>query len=143
MEKIFFTVVEIVLIIGFLYPIITRRIIPLVIKVIYKVAENVEDKCDVCKGNMLNTRRDLFLIPAQIDERHEESAAYYLRNATPLESSEQIPTGNRACYMFILQCQQCGRREVVVQDFLRVRGKEYIKGGDVYSYEELRELLER
>lgn len=120
-----------------------RYIWPLIKRAMYKIAENTENKCSVCKGTMTDTRRDLFLIPARIDQSHEESAEYYLRNAIPLESSEQIPTGNRACYMFILQCQQCGRKEVVVQDFLRVRDQEYVKGGGVYPYEKLKDLLEK
>ena len=68
-------------------------------------------------------------------QEHEESAEYYISNAKRIESEEQIPNGNRACRMYVFQCQDCGHKMVSVVDFLKVRENELIKGGDIYPYE--------
>ena len=118
-----------------------RFFFPLLKNLILKGSEKVGNKCKLCKNKMAETQSYLYLIPARIDEEHEESSAYYLKNATPIQSREQIPTGNRACVITVYQCQSCGYRDVAVVDFLRVRDKEIIKGGDVYPYEDFKEFL--
>lgn len=95
----------------------------------------------MCKGKMINVISYLYLIPVHFDEEHEESVAYYLNNAVSIESMEQIPNGNRACYMHVFQCQDCARRVVSVVDFLKVRDNVVIKGGDIYPYEEFQKLF--
>lgn len=56
----------------------------------------------------------------------EKSAGYYLNNATPIENTEQIPSGNRACRMFIFQCQSCGFKKFSIVDFLKVRDYDFL-----------------
>ncbi len=118
-----------------------RFFIPLLNRLIIKGSEKSAYKCKLCKEKMVETGCHLYLIPAKIDDVHEESSGYYLKNATPIQSPEQIPTGNRACYIFVFQCQTCGYRDVSVVDFLKVRDKEIIKGGGIYSYEEFKDFL--
>lgn len=106
--------------------------------ILRKIAE-AEDKkglsCDVCKQKMENTSSYLFLLPVHFDHKHEESAEYYVANAIAIADREQIPSGQRACYMHIFTCGQCGSKKVSVVDFLRVRDQELLKGGDVYPYD--------
>lgn len=71
----------------------------------------------------------------------EKSAEYYLNNATSIENTEQIPSGNRACRMFIFQCQSCGFKKVSIVDFLKVRDYEIVKSGDIYPYEKFRNFF--
>lgn len=120
---------------------INRFFSPLLSKLFIEGSEKKGYKCKLCKEKMAETHSYLYLIPARIDDVHEESSAYYLKNATPIQSQEQIPTGNRACYITVFQCQTCGYRDVSVVDFLKVRDKEIIKGGDVYSYKEFKDFL--
>lgn len=118
-----------------------RFFIPLLNKLILKGSEKLGNKCKICKEKMIETQSDLYLIPARIDDVHEESSAYYLKNATPIQDRDQIPTGNRACIITVYRCPSCGYRDVSVVDFLRVRDMEIIKGGDVYPYEEFKDFL--
>lgn len=114
---------------------------PLLFRVFLKSAEKSGEKCKICKGKMVDTTSYLYLIPAHFSETHEESAKYYLNHAVRIESTEQIPNGNRACYMYIFECQNCGHRIVSVVDFLKVRESELIKGGDIYPYEDFQEFF--
>ena len=118
-----------------------RFLSPLISRLILKGSEKSTYRCKLCREKMAETHSFLYLIPAKIDDVHEESAQYYIKNATPIQSTEQIPTGNRACYISVLQCQTCGYREVSVVDFLKVRDKEIIKGGDIYSYEDFKDFF--
>ncbi len=113
-----------------------RFILPLLQRAAEKRAEKSVYRCKQCNYQMADTASYLFLIPAHFDEDHEESIHYYIRNARPIENTNQIPTGNRACRMSISQCQSCGYREVAVLDFLKVRDMELPKSGDIYPYEQ-------
>ena len=124
-----------------LFDLINRFFAPLMEKAIISASEKSGYKCKICKEKMLESQSDLYLIPAKIDDVHEESSAYYLNNATPIENTDQIPTGNRACYITVFQCPSCGHRNVSIVDFLKVRDKEIIKGGDIYSYDEFKDFL--
>lgn len=108
---------------------------PLIFRTLLKSAEKRAEKCEVCKGKMVDTISYLYLIPAKFDDEHEESAEYYIHNGTRIESTEQIPNGNRACRMYVFQCQSCAHKKVSVVDFLKVRENELIKAGDIYPYE--------
>lgn len=108
---------------------------PLLFKALLKIDEKCVEKCAKCKGKMVDTISYLYLIPAKFDDVHEESADYYINNAMKIESEEQIPNGNRACRMFVFQCQNCGHKIVSVVDFLKVRECELVKCGDVYPYD--------
>lgn len=114
---------------------------PLIFNALLKSAEKNAEKCEVCKGKMIDTTSYLYLLPVQFSDEHEESAEYYINNATRIESTEQIPNGNRACYMYVFQCQDCGHKMVSVVDFLKVRENELMKGGDIYPYEKFRDFL--
>lgn len=98
-------------------------------------------KCGHCKGERIVKGTFLYLIPATFEHEHDQSAEYYVKNASPIENEEQIPTGRRACRMYLLQCQDCGNREVRVVDFLRVRDEEVIQTRQIYPYEKLQKLF--
>lgn len=100
-------------------------------------------KCKRCKGTMSSKHQYLALLPVSFDEKHEESADYYQNCTIPLESEDQIPTGRRACYMHIFQCENCTNRLVSVVDFLKVRDQYLTKGGDIYPYEDFRMYIEK
>ena len=44
--------------------------------------------------------------------------------------------------IYLLQCQNCGIKEVAVIDILPVRGQEVLKNADVFPYEKFREFYE-
>lgn len=114
---------------------------PLIKDALLNAAEKDAEKCKVCKGKMTDTMCYLYLIPAQFSDEHEESAEYYINNATRIESVDQIPNGNRACRMYVFQCQSCAHKKVSVVDFLKVRDNEIVKGGDIYPYEEFKDFF--
>lgn len=115
---------------------------PLLAKFIIKRASEKESLCDLCKGVQNELETKLFLIPVQFDHSYDKSAAYYINNTTPINSEEDIPSGNRAVRMTILMCRNCAAKEVVVVDFLKVRDNEVFKGCEVYPYEKFREFFE-
>lgn len=98
-------------------------------------------KCKKCKGVMTAVESLLYLIPVHFDDEHEESAKYYIQNAKPIADDSQIPSGNRACYLHVFQCQDCGYKNISIVDFLKVREKEMIKGGEIYPYEEFEHFI--
>lgn len=114
--------------------------------ILRKIME-AEDKkglsCDVCKEKMENTSSHLYLIPVHFDQKHDERAEYYVANARPIADREQIPSGQRACWMHIFTCGKCGRKKVSIVDFLRVRDQDLLKGGDIYPYEKFQSLFEK
>lgn len=99
-------------------------------------------KCPKCKGTMIITKSYLYVLPACFDQTHEQTWEYYLQNAVPIDDESQIPTGNQSCYMHIMQCQDCGYKNVHVIDFLKVRESAVLKDGEEYPYETFREFLE-
>lgn len=123
--------------------IFARYIWPNIMRVWIKNAEEKGVKCDVCKGQVMDREEYLFLIPSSFDAPHVKDLQYYINNGRFISDVSQIPTGNRACRMAVTQCQNCGRREVVVIDFLRVRDSEVFKGAEAYPYEQLRGFLEQ
>ena len=120
-----------------------RFVWPNLVRVWLKRAEGKGVKCDVCKGPVMDREEYLFLIPSSFDAPHVKELQYYVKNGRFISDVSQIPTGNRACRMAVTQCQNCGRREVVVIDFLLVRGTEVFKGAEAYPYEQLRTFLEQ
>lgn len=108
-----------------------------------KHPEKDKTRCQNCKTNMDITATKLYLIPVFFDKTHEKSAAYYLKNATRIETVEDIPSGNRACRMKVFRCPSCGSRHVEVFDFLKTQTMETPYSFEMYEYEQLRELLER
>lgn len=83
----------------------------------------------------------LYLLPVLHDKSYTPSGDYYCRMCRPLDRVEDIPTGQRACRMWTLVCPVCGKRSVLVVDFLRVRGEEVTEEYGVYDARELAPLL--
>ena len=106
-----------------------------------KRAKGRKIRCRQCKGEMTDIASSLYLLPVYFDHIHERSAAYYRKNAKAIVGIEQVPTGNRACRMTVLQCPACGCKEVRVIDFLPVRGQEVIEGTGIYSYSEFEDFF--
>ena len=128
--------------IAFVLVIFARFIWPLIVRGIIKAAEKKGNICDVCKGNMLELREDFRLLPVRFDESHDRSAGYYIHSTTPVKDLSQVPSGSRACKIYLLQCQNCGCKEAAVIDILPVRGQEILKNADVFPYEEFRDFYE-
>lgn len=134
-------ILEIIVVVVFVIALFGRFIFPLIMRGVLKVSEKNGIKCDKCKTKMQDVKSYLYLIPVHFDEQHEETAQYYITHARPIESTEQIPSGNRACRMYVFQCMECGSKKVSVVDFLRVRDFEMLKGGDIYPYEQFEQFL--
>ena len=138
-------ILGIISIIGAVLVILIVVLIFIVLPILVFIANhsNTEtQKCKKCKGEMVAIKSYEYLIPAHFDEEHEESADYYIQNAKPIKDSSEIPAGNRACYIHLFQCQSCGHKNVSVVDFLKVRDQEFLRGGDIYPYEEFKYFLE-
>lgn len=133
-ENILIVVGLLLLTFRFWWPLLTRFII--------KKASEKDSLCDLCKGVQDELDTTLYLIPVQFDHTYTKSAEYYINNTTPIASEEEIPYGNRAVRMTILMCRNCGAKEVVVVDFLKVRDSEVFKGCEVYPYEKFKEFFE-
>lgn len=98
-------------------------------------------KCDKCKGKMILHTKKLYLLPCFFGDEHDESATYYSNNAQALADLNQIPTGQRAAYASLFICEECFNKKISIIDFLKVRDTTHVKGGGMYSYEELRDLI--
>lgn len=133
-ENILIVVGLLLLTFRFWWPLLTRFII--------KKASGKDSLCDLCKGVQDELDTTLYLIPVQFDHTYTKSAEYYINNTTPIASEEEIPSGNRAVRMTILMCRNCGAKEVVVVDFLKVRDSEVFKGCEVYPYKKFKEFFE-
>lgn len=119
-----------------------RYVWPYIARGIIRAAEKKGNVCDVCKGNMTEISEQFRVLPVRFDEKHDCSASYYIHSTTPVNDLSQVPTGSRACKIYLLQCQNCGIKEVAVLDILPVRGQELLKNADVFPYEEFREFYE-
>lgn len=119
-----------------------RFLRPIFTRITMKIAEKKEDKCSLCNGSMEIIQSYLCLIPVYLDDEHEESADYYLKNAKRIDDMEKIPNGNRSCYMHIMQCKNCGHKEVGIIDFLKVREDILLKGAEIYPYEKFQHFFE-
>ena len=119
-----------------------RYVWPYIARGIIRAAEKKGNVCDVCKGNMTEISEQFRVLPVRFDEKHDCSASYYIHSTTPVDDLSQVPTGSRACKIYLLQCQNCGIKEVAVLDILPVRGQELLKNADVFPYEEFREFYE-
>lgn len=128
----------IVLVLG----IFARYVWPHILRAIIKSAEEKGNICDYCKGSMIEVSEHLRMLPVRFNEGHDRSADYYMYSTVPINDLSEVPSGNRACKIFLLQCQNCGIKEVVVMDILPVRGQEVLKNGDIFKYEEFKEFYE-
>ncbi len=109
---------------------------------VLKLIGNKLPKCRECKERMEKRGLPrLFLIPVHSDHDYKESAAYYLNNCSPIGSEAEIPTGQRACRLWELSCAACGARQVMVEDFLRVRDSEVLEKRSFYNGGDFDKLL--
>lgn len=121
---------------------------PIILKLVqlglHLYVKNADDKqkCKKCKGTMIISKSYLYLLPTRFGDTHEKGAQYYLNNAYPIDEESQIPAGNQACYMHIIQCQDCGHKKVDIVDFLKVRDKNVLQDGEQYPYEVFRDFLQ-
>lgn len=106
--------------------------------------KNGESTCIYCKAaaSKVSQQPFLFLLPVFFGEQYEDAENYLLSHMAPITGKEQIPGGRRACYVEVHSCSQCDKKQVVITDFLQVRGEDYIKGNYIFSYEKFRPLLE-
>lgn len=119
-----------------------RYVWPYIVRGIFKAAEKKGNICDACKGSMIEVSEHLRMLPVRFDESHDRSSEYYIHSTMAIDDISQVPAGSRACKIFLLQCQNCGCKEVAVMDFLPVRGQEILKNADVFPYEKFREFYE-
>lgn len=99
-------------------------------------------KCEICRAVMLRkTSPRLFLLPIFHDNTYTPSEAYYLNHCQPITDTGAIPTGQRACRIWTLTCPGCGKKCVLVEDFLRVRDTEVTEERNVYEYGAFASLL--
>ena len=61
---------------------------------------------------------------------------------TPIMGREQIPSGRRACKVEVHSCSKCSKKQVIIEDFLLVRGEDYLKEYYKFAYEKFRPLLD-
>ena len=101
--------------------------------------------CMHCKtaASRIVTPAYLFLLPVSFDARYTDPENYLLSHMQPVLGKGQIPTGRRACHLDVYQCSKCGRKQVVITDFLQVRGEENPEGTYVFAYDAFRPLIER
>ncbi len=85
----------------------------------------------------------MFLLPISFGDTYDNAEKYLLSHMVPIMGREQIPTGRRACKIEVHLCSKCNKRQVVIEDFLLVRGEDYMKEYYKFSYEKFHPLLER
>ncbi len=101
--------------------------------------------CIYCKAEAAkeSPRTYLFLLPISFGDTYDNAEKYLLSHMAPIMGREQIPTGRRACKIEVHLCSKCNKRQVVIEDFLLVRGEDYMKEYYKFSYEKFYPLLER
>lgn len=101
--------------------------------------------CIYCKAEAAkdSPRTYLFLLPISFGDTYDNAEKYLLSHMVPIRGREQIPTGRRACKVEVHCCKKCSKRQVVIEDFLLVRGEDYLKEYYKFAYETFRPLLEK
>lgn len=101
--------------------------------------------CTHCKGNAskLTSPPYLFLLPISFGTKYDNPESYLRSHMVPILRKDRIPTGRRACHVDVYQCEKCGKKQVIITDFLQVRGDESVEGTYVYPYENFEPLLKR
>lgn len=100
--------------------------------------------CMKCKSAASkNTQyRYLFLLPLSFGDTYDDAENYLRTHMRPIMSKEQIPSGQRACWVDVFDCPCCGNRQIEITDFLQVRGEEYAKAYHKFAYDSFRPLLD-
>ena len=99
--------------------------------------------CMYCKAEAAKAlpRTYLFLLPVSFGDTYENAEKYLLTHMTPIMGREQIPSGRRACKVEVHSCSKCSKKQVIIEDFLLVRGEDYLKEYYKFAYEKFRPLL--
>ena len=100
--------------------------------------------CLHCKGasNKISRHPYLFFLLFSFGDQYEDAASYLPSHMTPISRKEDIPTGRRACWIEVYSCPQCSSKQVMITDFLQVRGTEHSKGTYVLPYAPFYSLIE-
>lgn len=100
--------------------------------------------CMYCKAEAAKAlpRTYLFLLPISFGDTYENAENYLLTHMVPIMGREQIPSGRRACKVEVHSCSKCSKMQVIIEDFLLVRGEDYMKEYYKFSYEKFRPLLD-
>ncbi|MCI9373505.1 MAG: hypothetical protein HFI52_08895 [Lachnospiraceae bacterium] len=100
--------------------------------------------CMYCKAEAAKAlpRTYLFLLPVSFGDTYENAEKYLLTHMTPIMGREQIPSGRRACKVEVHSCSKCSKKQVIIEDFLLVRGEDYLKEYYKFAYEKFRPLLD-
>ncbi|MCH5269595.1 MAG: hypothetical protein J1E83_02495 [Lachnospiraceae bacterium] len=118
-------------------------IVALIIAMVEKRRNRSDNRrCKACRGNEVPVHSSLYLLPVRFNYKHDESAAWYARNGQYIQNVEQIPTGVRAFRLTVYRCAGCGKQEVLLVDFLRVRNEESVQSVHIFPYEEFQGLLQ-
>jgi len=100
-------------------------------------------KCKQCKVVMQkNELPRLFLLPIFHDAEYTPSEEYYLTHCKLIRDVAQIPTGQRACRFWELTCPRCALRNILIEDFLRVRDTKVIENRELYQSKALFDLFD-
>lgn len=80
--------------------------------------------CTHCKGNAskLTSPPYLFLLPISFGTKFDNPESYLRSHMVPILRKDRIPTGRRACHVDVYRCEKCGKKQVIITDFLQVRG---------------------
>lgn len=130
--------------------IITAFIAVVVIYVIFCVARHStrekrgQSTCMKCKAaaDRASQYRYLFLLPISFGDTYSDAENYLRNHMRPIMNKNQIPSGQRACWIDIFECSRCGTKQVDITDFLQVRGEEYAKAYHKFAYESFRPLID-
>lgn len=94
-------------------------------------------RCRECKCKMVlqDTKAPLFLIPVWTDHKYAASEQFFIDKMVPIQVIDQIPSGQRACWIWSYRCPQCNVQKVKVEDFLYSRGVQIGQEEYVYDYD--------
>ncbi len=83
------------------------------------------DWCGKCQSQMVETGRQLYMLPISVDhyEPHQD-AGFFIKNMRKVSCKAEIPAGFYACGAISYRCPECGHRMVKLSVFLPVRDQE-------------------
>ncbi len=84
------------------------------------------DYCNLCKRDMEVIKKKLYFLPMIVGQtlNSKDVEEYLIKNAIPVNSKKDIPTGHYACGIRINRCSQCGKVVESAELFLPVNDKE-------------------
>lgn len=100
------------------------------------------DWCSKCQTTMEITDTRLYFLPMSVGNYVDhEDAGYYLKNAVPINSVSDVPTGMYACRVRAYRCPECGNNAVIIYPFLPVRGEERREIAHIFENGEVDSLI--